>query len=160
MADEHTPHRLVVAGGDRGRLDDRGSDTSVRRQPVIHPSKTPAATSWWPGTRQFDLAAHKASVLREGLRLRFRAEACNAFNTPNFGALNAQVSDVAFGRIHSADRPRNLQFGVVLGAGMIQTPAPSRQLLQRYRTLTAFDSTPSTRTTSIPLRPAVRTRTR
>jgi len=65
-----------------------------------------------PGTHQFDLGVHKSFRLGERVRLEFRAEAFNAFNSPNFGAPNAQVGNPAFGRISSADRPRNMQFGL------------------------------------------------
>jgi len=65
-----------------------------------------------PGTRQFDLAVYKNFSVHERVRIQFRAEAFNAFNTPNFGAPNTQVGNPAFGRISGADRPRNLQFGL------------------------------------------------
>jgi hypothetical protein len=65
-----------------------------------------------PGTRQFDLAVYKSVPVGESVRVQFRAEAFNAFNTPNFGAPNTQVGNVAFGQINGADRPRNLQFGL------------------------------------------------
>ena len=65
-----------------------------------------------PGTHQFDLGVHKSFRLGERVRLEFRTEAFNAFNSPNFGAPNAQVGNPAFGRISSADRPRNMQFGL------------------------------------------------
>ena len=67
-----------------------------------------------PATHQFDLAVYKAFPFRERFRLQFRAEAFNAFNTPNFGVPNVQVGNPAFGRISGADRPRNLQFGLKL----------------------------------------------
>lgn len=65
-----------------------------------------------PGVVNFDLAVYKYFRITEGRRLQFRAEAFNAFNTPAFGAPNAQVGDPNFGIVSSAQRPRNLQMGL------------------------------------------------
>jgi hypothetical protein len=65
-----------------------------------------------PWTHQFDLAVYKTFQASERFRIQFRAEAFNALNSPNFGAPNVQVGNPAYGRISSADRPRNMQFGL------------------------------------------------
>jgi hypothetical protein len=65
-----------------------------------------------PGTVNFDFAVYKHFALRETVRLQFRAEAFNVMNTPKFGIPNAQVGNPNFGVISSAERPRNLQFGL------------------------------------------------
>jgi hypothetical protein len=65
-----------------------------------------------PWTHQFDLAVYKTFQASERFRIQFRAEAFNALNSPNFAAPNAQVGNPAYGRISSADRPRNMQFGL------------------------------------------------
>jgi hypothetical protein len=65
-----------------------------------------------PGSVSFDFAIYKHFALREGLRLQFRAEAFNFMNTPQFGIPNAQVGNQNFGIISSAERSRNLQFGL------------------------------------------------
>lgn len=65
-----------------------------------------------PSSSNFDLAVYKTFRVTETKRLQFRAEAFNAFNTPNFGDPNAQVGNVKFGVISGASRPRNLQFGL------------------------------------------------
>jgi len=67
-----------------------------------------------PGDVTFDLALYKSFVVREGMRVQFRAEAFNAMNTPQFGVPNAQVGNPNFGTIGGAGRPRNLQFGLKL----------------------------------------------
>jgi hypothetical protein len=67
-----------------------------------------------PGEVNFDLAVFKTFAIRESLRLQFRAEAFNAMNTPQFGVPNAEVGNPELGIIESADRPRNLQFGLKL----------------------------------------------
>lgn len=65
-----------------------------------------------PGTHQLDLSIYKSFRVSEHIRLQFRAEAFNAFNMPNFGNPNVQVGAPAYGRISSADRPRNMQLGL------------------------------------------------
>lgn len=60
----------------------------------------------------FDFAVYKHFALHESVRLQFRAEAFNIMNTPQFGIPNAQVGNPNFGVISSAERPRNLQFGL------------------------------------------------
>jgi hypothetical protein len=65
-----------------------------------------------PGEVGFDFALYKTFIVREDMRLQFRAEAFNATNTPQFGVPNAQVGNPAFGIIGSAERSRNLQLGL------------------------------------------------
>jgi len=65
-----------------------------------------------PGSVSFDFAIYKHFALRERVRIQFRAEAFNFMNTPQFGIPNAQVGNQNFGVISSAERSRNLQFGL------------------------------------------------
>jgi len=65
-----------------------------------------------PGRVNFDLAIYKMFRFTERYRLQFRFETFNAFNTPPIGTPNLQVRNKNFGRITSAGRPRNLQFGL------------------------------------------------
>lgn len=67
-----------------------------------------------PGMVNFDFAAFKRFPVTERFNVQFRFEAFNFFNTPRFGAPNAEVGNVNFGRITSAATPRNLQFGLKL----------------------------------------------
>ena len=71
------------------------------------------------GTRNFDLSLFKDFVLipRDAgpLRLQFRSEFLNAFNTPRFGGPNTSVTSSAFGVITAqANAPRQIQFGLKL----------------------------------------------
>ena len=71
------------------------------------------------GVRNFDLSLFKDFKLieREGgpLRLQFRSEFLNAFNTPRFGGPNTTVTSSSFGVIASqANAPRQIQFGLKL----------------------------------------------
>jgi hypothetical protein len=52
-----------------------------------------------PGISQLDLALAKEVSLSERTRLRFRADAFNIFNRAQYGAPNADVSQVNFGVI-------------------------------------------------------------
>lgn len=67
-----------------------------------------------PGSANVDFAAFKRFSIAERIAAQFRFEAFNFFNTPQFGAPNAQVGNINFGRIADAGRPRNLQFGLKL----------------------------------------------
>jgi hypothetical protein len=58
-----------------------------------------------PGTKQFDLSLFKEFYFTEATHLQFRAEAFNAFNTPQFNNPNAQIGNAAAGTITSAGAP-------------------------------------------------------
>ena len=62
----------------------------------------------------WDFSTHKEFALRERLRLQFRFEAFTFTNTPRFGQAGATVGTNTFGKITSADTPRNLQAGMKL----------------------------------------------
>jgi hypothetical protein len=65
-----------------------------------------------PGVRNLDLNLGKNFVIREGMRVAFRAEAFNSSNTPHFGLPAANVDLPTAGRISSAGAPRQIQFGL------------------------------------------------
>jgi hypothetical protein len=66
-----------------------------------------------PGVRNVDLiVSRNIRMPWEGHQIQFRAEAFNAFNTPNFGVPNTAVGTPNAGRIDSADEPRRIQFGL------------------------------------------------
>ncbi len=65
-----------------------------------------------PGQVNFDFSVYKNFPINEDMRIQFRFEAFNFFNTPAFGGPNTQVGNRNFGLISSAGRPRNLQFGL------------------------------------------------
>ena len=67
------------------------------------------------GISNFDLSLFKDFAPLERLRVQFRVEALNAFNTPRFGGPNTSVTSTTFGVITSqANSPRQLQFGLKL----------------------------------------------
>ncbi|MBI3280764.1 MAG: TonB-dependent receptor [Acidobacteria bacterium] len=67
------------------------------------------------GVRNFDLSLFKDFVPKEYLRVQFRAEFLNAFNTPRFGGPNTSVTSRDMGVINSqANTPRQIQFGLKL----------------------------------------------
>lgn len=93
-------------------------DTSVFSQPAAftfgntQPS-SPDLRS--PGIRNWDLSMFKEFDLTEKLRMQFRTEAFNAFNTVRFGSPNTSVTSNQFGQISTqANSPRQIQFGLKL----------------------------------------------
>jgi len=65
-----------------------------------------------PGLANVDFATYKQFRITEKKQLQFRFEAFDLTNTPHFAAPNTTVNDPNIGRITSADRPRNIQFGL------------------------------------------------
>ncbi|MSV29502.1 MAG: hypothetical protein EXQ52_12290 [Bryobacterales bacterium] len=67
------------------------------------------------GTRNWDVSLFKDFRIVERLRLQFRGEFLNAFNTPRFGNPNTNVTSSSVGVITSqANAPRQIQFGMKL----------------------------------------------
>lgn len=68
-----------------------------------------------PGTVRFDITMTKNIRFGETMRLQFRAEAFNVFNTTNFRGIstaqNATAVTAAFGTVTTVRDPRQLQFG-------------------------------------------------
>jgi hypothetical protein len=68
-----------------------------------------------PGVNNWDLSATKDTRLTESSTLQFRAEFFNAFNHPQFGIPNNNLSSGIFGRVTSLLIPsREIQFGMKL----------------------------------------------
>ncbi|HXI25322.1 MAG TPA: hypothetical protein VNG71_15770, partial [Pyrinomonadaceae bacterium] len=72
-----------------------------------------------PGYKTVDLALSRDFNLTERVKLRFRAEATNAFNHPNLGQPGNSVpangsTSASFGVITSAGAMRRMQFGLRL----------------------------------------------
>lgn len=95
---------------------DRYFDTSVFSQPAPFTfgnlgERLPDIRS--DGIRNFDLSVFKEFTPVERMRVQFRAEFLNAFNTPRFGGPNTSVTSSSFGAISSqANAPRQTQFGL------------------------------------------------
>jgi hypothetical protein len=66
------------------------------------------------GFFNWDFSAHKEFQLQERIKLQFRFEAFTFTNTPRFGQAGATLTTAQFGKITSADTPRQLQFGLKL----------------------------------------------
>jgi hypothetical protein len=67
------------------------------------------------GVRNFDLSIFKEFKPIERLRVQFRSEFLNAFNTPRFGGPTTGVTSASFGQITSqSNSPRQIQFGLKL----------------------------------------------
>lgn len=93
-------------------------DTSVFSQPAAFTFGNMSPRSGdlrAPGLRNWDISAFKEFQLREYLKLQFRSEFLNAFNTVRFGAPNVSVASNQFGVISTqANSPRQIQFALKL----------------------------------------------
>lgn len=67
-----------------------------------------------PGRENLDLAIHREFILKEEMRLQFRAESFNITNTPAFSAPGASFGSATFGVISSAGLGRNIQLALKL----------------------------------------------
>jgi hypothetical protein len=71
-----------------------------------------------PGTKIASMALFKEfplAVVREGMRMEFRAEVFNVFNHPQWGSVDTGLGDGAFGQITSlAQAMRQMQLGLKL----------------------------------------------
>lgn len=70
-----------------------------------------------PGINNWDLSVLKNMQLAENTRLQFRAEFFNAFNHAQFGPPVTSLADPNYGRILSANEPRDIQFALRLEFG-------------------------------------------
>ena len=67
------------------------------------------------GLTQFDWSIVKNTVVKEGVRLQFRADIYNAFNNTSFAGFQNVLTSSAFGTYQSTDtRPREIQLGMKL----------------------------------------------
>lgn len=67
-------------------------------------------TQHGPSAVNFDISAGKTFNITEKSRIQFRAEFLNAFNHPNWGIPDSNISDGGnFGRVFSVDTGRNIQ---------------------------------------------------
>ncbi len=67
-----------------------------------------------PGYSDVDFSLQKETRVAESVRLKFRAEAFNLFNHPNFDVPNRIAFTPGFGRIFSAEASRQVQLGIKL----------------------------------------------
>lgn len=70
-----------------------------------------------PGLTNLDFSLLKQVVVREVVRVQFRAEFFNATNTPFFGlpgSVGTEFNSEAFGKVTEAGDPRVVQFGLKL----------------------------------------------
>jgi len=85
--------------------------------PLGQMGNVPRRFFYGPGLTNFDMALQKAFALTESKSLEFRAEAFNALNHAQFfgpATVDGNVSSSNFGKIVSADAPRQLQLAAKL----------------------------------------------
>jgi hypothetical protein len=114
------PGASASTSGKKGRAEDRLNAYFDKTQ-FVAPSnsgyyaygnvpRTIAALG--PGLDSWDLSIFKTRKIKEYISLQFRAEAINAFNTPQFGAPNVKIGNASAGVISSqVNLPRYLQLG-------------------------------------------------
>lgn len=98
----------------RGR--DKWFNTAVfARPPADAFGNAGIGTVVGPGWAAWDLTLRKEYSVHEQIKLRFRADAFNAFNRVNLNNPNMNVNaDPGFGTINSDQPPRQIQFGLTL----------------------------------------------
>ncbi|MBZ5673223.1 MAG: carboxypeptidase-like regulatory domain-containing protein [Acidobacteriia bacterium] len=90
-------------------------NTSVFSLPALYTfGNAPRNAVIGPGLEEFDFSLQKDIVVKEPLRVEFRAEAYNALNHPNFNIPNRTAFTPNFGSISSAQDSRQLQFALKL----------------------------------------------
>jgi hypothetical protein len=98
-----------------GRTPERWFDTSAFTLPQPFTfGNAGRNTVLGPGYSDVDFSIQKQTRLTEALKLRFRAEAFNLFNHPNFDTPNRIAFTPNFGRIFSAQPSRQIQLGLKL----------------------------------------------
>ncbi|MGH9799969.1 MAG: hypothetical protein ACRD82_06355, partial [Blastocatellia bacterium] len=98
-----------------GRTPERWFDTSAFELPAPFTFGSGGRnTVFAPGYSSVDFALQKDFSLIERMRLKFRAEAFNLFNHPNFDEPNRIAFTPNFGRIFSADPSRQIQLSLKL----------------------------------------------
>ena len=88
-------------------------NTSVFSLPALYSfGNAPRNAVIGPGLEEFDFSLQKDIVVKEPVRLQFRAEAYNLLNHPNFNIPNRIAFTPNFGSISSAQDSRQLQFAL------------------------------------------------
>jgi hypothetical protein len=105
------------SGSPESRLTNYINTAAFSAAPIFTYGNTPRTTSCYgPGYLNTDLSLNKTFKVTERINAQFRAEALNAFNTPQFngfGASNAtQIQNTNFGQIQGTlGFPRLVQLG-------------------------------------------------
>jgi trimeric autotransporter adhesin len=112
-----TGSQPCYSGSPESRLTNYVNTAAFSAAPVFTYGNTPRTTNCYgPGYLNTDLSLNKTFKVTERINAQFRAEALNAFNTPQFngfGASNAtQIQNVNFGQIQGTlGFPRLVQLG-------------------------------------------------
>jgi hypothetical protein len=74
----------------------------------------PRFSFYGPGIENWDTSLMRNFPIRERFRLEFRGEFYNSFNHPNFKNPNTTPGNINYGRITSANGPRNMELALRL----------------------------------------------
>jgi hypothetical protein len=112
------PNRTGVSSRTPGSVEDR-LNNYIDRAAFLNPAPFTFGNSGRflpenraPGLQRWDVSFAKTFPIRERIRIDFRAETFNLLNHPNFFAPAINFSQLSFGTITTADRPRNVQLAL------------------------------------------------
>ena len=108
-----TGTNACYSGSPEGRLDGYLNPAAFSTAPAFTYGNAPRTLGCLsPGYSNWDISLFKSFPIHERVSLQFRAEALNAFNTPQFRAPNMAFGNASFGKItQQANYPRYLQLG-------------------------------------------------
>ena len=109
----HPSHGQPAVGGRRGILwtNEAGFEVPARFTLGNAGRKVPGTLG--PGTPHiFNIAVSKNTQITERLRMQFRFETFNSFNTPEFNNPRDQVGQSGFGVVNASNSHREMQLGV------------------------------------------------
>lgn len=101
------------SGSPEGRIDGYLNPAAFSAAPAFTYGNAPRTLGCLsPGLANWDISLFKSISIHERASFQFRAEALNAFNTPQFRAPNMAFGNAGFGKItQQANYPRYLQLG-------------------------------------------------
>ena len=108
---------MFVSGSPESRLTNYINAAAFSAAPALAYGNTPRTTNCYgPGYLNTDLSLNKTFKVTERVNAQFRAEALNAFNTPQFtgfgGNNQTQIQSTNFGQIQGTlGFPRLIQLG-------------------------------------------------
>jgi hypothetical protein len=110
------PNQIATATlpGDQRTLAQWFNTAAFLAAPPYTSGNAPRFPLYGPGTENWDASLMRNVMLRERLRLQFRAEFYNVMNHANFGNPNTMLGNSNYGKITSDNGPRNIELALRL----------------------------------------------